>query len=85
MDKVVHAMMGAMERKAYKRAQGWNEKEGPLLKDMSGDKATGLRYCRPWRGRAGPHDTDKSVGRRRQFEGRGRRKELFHVGLTELS
>lgn len=49
------------------RAQGWNEKEGPHLKDTSGDKAAGLRDCRP----GGPRDTHKSVGRKRQFEGEG--------------
>lgn len=69
MGKVANAMMGAMERRAYKRAQGWNEKERPPLKDTPGDKAAGLRDCRP----GGPHDTHKSVGRKRQFEGRGGR------------
>lgn len=29
MGKVANAMMGAMERRAYKRAQGGNEKEKP--------------------------------------------------------
>lgn len=45
--KLADAIMGAMEMRACKKAQGWSEKEGSHLKDTPGDKTTCLRDCRP--------------------------------------